>query len=402
MVRPISSIEDPSGALNTTLLSNGSHQLRVRAAYSDNSTAENTVTVSVANGGTTPTPTPVTLTVVVVKTTTSSGTGNGTVTSTPAGINCGSICSASYASGSHVTLIATAAAGSSFVNWSGTGCANGAITMDASKTCTATFTSVPDQRTARIGVFRPDTGEWFLDRNGNGQFDGCSIDECNQDFGVVGDIPVAGDWNGLGNAIGVFRPSTGQWFLDGNNNGQWDTCAVEYCILQAFGDAGTLPVVGNWSGGDAARLGFFRPSTGEWVLDMNGNSHFDGCSIDKCNQDFGLPGDLPVVGDWNGLGNAIGVFRPSTGQWFLDGNNNGRWDTCAVEYCILQAFGDAGTLPVVGDWSGEGAARLGFFRPSTGEWVLDMNGNGHFDGCAVDACLGPFGHAGDLPVIGKW
>ena len=45
---------DPSGTLNTTTLSNGAHQLRVRATYSDNSTAENTVSVSVANGGTTP------------------------------------------------------------------------------------------------------------------------------------------------------------------------------------------------------------------------------------------------------------------------------------------------------------------------------------------------------------
>ena len=127
------------------------------------STAQSVLASSLSSTG-------LTLTVNVVKTTTSSGKGNGTVTSTPAGINCGSICSASYASGSHVTLIATAAAGSSFVNWSGTGCANGAITMDASKTCTATFTSVPDQRTARIGVFRPDTGEWFLDRNGNGSW----------------------------------------------------------------------------------------------------------------------------------------------------------------------------------------------------------------------------------------
>jgi hypothetical protein len=31
-----------------------------------------------------------------------------------------------------------------------------------------------------------------------------------------------------------------------------------------------------------------------------------------------------------------------------------------------------------------------------------MNGNGQFDGCSVDACLGPFGHSGDLPVVGKW
>lgn len=28
-----------------------------------------------------------------------------------------------------------------------------------------------------------------------------------------------------------------------------------------------------------------------------------------------------------------------------------------------------------------------------------MNGNGKFDGCAVDACPGPFGQPGDLPVV---
>jgi hypothetical protein len=46
---------DPSGTLNTNTLSNGSHQLKVRAIYSDNSTAEQAVTVTVSNG-TTPTP----------------------------------------------------------------------------------------------------------------------------------------------------------------------------------------------------------------------------------------------------------------------------------------------------------------------------------------------------------
>ena len=48
---------DPSGTLNTNTLSNGSHQLKVRAIYSDNSTAEQTITVTVSNG-TTPTPLP--------------------------------------------------------------------------------------------------------------------------------------------------------------------------------------------------------------------------------------------------------------------------------------------------------------------------------------------------------
>jgi hypothetical protein len=46
---------DPSGTLNTNTLSNASHQLKVRAIYSDNSTAEQTVTVTASNG-TTPTP----------------------------------------------------------------------------------------------------------------------------------------------------------------------------------------------------------------------------------------------------------------------------------------------------------------------------------------------------------
>jgi hypothetical protein len=46
---------DSSGTLNTNTLSNGSHQLKVRAVYSDNSTAEQTITVTISNG-TTPAP----------------------------------------------------------------------------------------------------------------------------------------------------------------------------------------------------------------------------------------------------------------------------------------------------------------------------------------------------------
>jgi len=58
--------------------------------------------------------------------------------------------------------------------------------------------------------------------------------------------------------------------------------------------------------------------------------------------------------------------------------------------------------PVAGDWSGTGKAQLGIFDPSTGMWELDRNGNGIFDGCTVDLCLGPFGQPDDLPVAGKW
>ena len=50
---------------------------------------------------------------------TKAGSGNGVVTSTPAGINCGSDCSEGYNAGASVTLTASPDASSTFSGWSG-------------------------------------------------------------------------------------------------------------------------------------------------------------------------------------------------------------------------------------------------------------------------------------------
>jgi uncharacterized repeat protein (TIGR02543 family) len=70
-----------------------------------------------------------------------SGTGSGSVSSSPAGISCGSTCVASYAGGQQVTLTPSAAAGSVFTGWSGAckGTGTCTVTMSANKTVTATF-----------------------------------------------------------------------------------------------------------------------------------------------------------------------------------------------------------------------------------------------------------------------
>ncbi len=71
-----------------------------------------------------------------------SGAGSGTVTSSPAGIDCGATCGASYDYGSVVTLSASPAVGSTFTGWSGSGCSGTGscqVTMSAARNVTANF-----------------------------------------------------------------------------------------------------------------------------------------------------------------------------------------------------------------------------------------------------------------------
>ncbi len=68
--------------------------------------------------------------------------GAGTISSNPAGIDCGVTCSNSFNQNTVVTLTATPASGSSFTGWTGacTGTGTCAVTMNAVKNVTATFT----------------------------------------------------------------------------------------------------------------------------------------------------------------------------------------------------------------------------------------------------------------------
>jgi phospholipase C len=68
----------------------------------------------------------------------------GTVTSSPSGVNCGSTCSATFNSGTAVTLTATANNGSTFAGWSGGGCSGAGtctVVLSAATTVAATFTT---------------------------------------------------------------------------------------------------------------------------------------------------------------------------------------------------------------------------------------------------------------------
>jgi len=254
---------------------------------------------------------------------------------------------------------------------------------------------------SQIGVFRPGTGQWFIDYESNLAWDGCETDQCFSKFGAPGDQPVCGDWTGSGAVrIGTYRPNTGQWFFDLDGGGAWDGCQSDRCFSQ-FGISGDLAVAGDIDNDGIDEIGVYRPTTGKWYFDVNGNGLWEGCTTDRCWGPFGLSGDLPVLGDWTGTGFfRIGVFRPSSGQWYQDLNGDGLWSGCGSDGCY-GPFGLPQDRPIAGDWNGTGASKSGVYRPDKGLWYIDLNGNYKWDGCALDAC-GQFGTSKDLPVAGNW
>ena len=99
------------------------------------------------------------------------GLGSGTVSSNPAGINCGSTCSAYFNYNTSVTLTATASTGSTFTGWSGGGCTGMGtctITMDADNTVTATFAL----NTYILNVSKDGSGSGTISSNPSGIYCG--------------------------------------------------------------------------------------------------------------------------------------------------------------------------------------------------------------------------------------
>jgi len=82
--------------------------------------------------------------------------GTGSVGSTPTGIACSTSCTTTLNTGSAYTLTATPGANQVFSGWSGTGGCTGtgtcAVTMDAAKAVTATFTAAVTTQTLSVSV----------------------------------------------------------------------------------------------------------------------------------------------------------------------------------------------------------------------------------------------------------
>ena len=203
---------------------------------------------------------------------------------------------------------------------------------------------------------------------------------------------INGSWNGQGNApsellpmtggmhtTGVFRPSNGLLYLKNKN----DTGFADYALN--YGLPGDYPVVGDWDGDGTVTIGIYRGKT--FYLRNENTNGFATIVFD-----FGQAGDQPIAGDWNGDGvDTIGIYRPSTGQFLLRNSN----DAGPAEMSFY--LGNVGDVGIAGDWNGDGKDTTGVFRPSNGVIFLKDTNDSGFADYALN-----YGLPGDMPVMGDW
>lgn len=272
----------------------------------------------------------------------------------------------------------------------------------------------------KAGVFR--NGVSFLENTeGNGVYT-AGVDRFIPSFtppggAQAGDLPVTGDWTGDGHAkVGIYRPSTGTWWLDANNNGVFDVGDYTY---QFGGLTGDLPVAGDWNAvagvsGHKDCIGVYRSQGSFWLLDLNCNGAFDNTPTDAFFPFGGLPGDVPVVGRWTGGTTQVGVVRkyapggvPQGNPFFwvpdaglANAGNSPSNHPPLLADCFAYG-GLTGDVFVTGDWNKTGTSQAGVYR--AGFWVLDAALPGAPQAAHVPGfTFGYGGSTGDVPVPGKW
>lgn len=210
-------------------------------------------------------------------------------------------------------------------------------------------------------------GTWNIgDITNNGSF------QWTTNFHLGASYATIGDYNGDGNIdLGEVQENSPflYWYWNLNNGaGGWNK-ETSYTILGL--SASDLPCTGDFNGDGKTDIAVFR--SGTWYIS------YAPCSVNtyaaiSATGNFGVSGDIPVPGDYNGDGICdMAVFRPGSGTWYVSfsttngPNFNGPYAINGV------TFGLPGDIPAVGDVDGDGYADMILFRPSTHQVLINLH-----------------------------
>jgi len=183
--------------------------------------------------------------------------------------------------------------------------------------------------------------------------------------------------------IGQFNPSTAtSFFRNSNSSGVPDVTPFNYGI------PGWVPLTGDWNGDGTDTIGLYNSGASTFFLRNTNNS---GNADIVFN--YGIPGWVPLAGDWNGDGiDTVALYNPATATFFLRNTN----DTGVAD--ITFNYGLPGWTPLAGDWNADQTDTIGAFNGTTATFFLrNFNSSGVADVAAFN-----FGGSAWLPVTGDW
>ena len=189
-------------------------------------------------------------------------------------------------------------------------------------------------------------------------------------YGNPSDVPFSGDWDCDGiSTPGLYRRSTGQAFLrNSNTTGMAD-------ITFVFGNSGDVPLAGDFDGDGCDSISIYRPGEARFYIINRLGADGGGLGPADLHYEFGDPGDVPFVGDWDGDRiDTVGLRRPANGFVYM--RNTHRTGNAAVSYF----YGNPDDVPFAGDWDGDGFDSVGLYRTGTAtSYLRNSNSTGVAD-----------------------
>ena len=179
-----------------------------------------------------------------------------------------------------------------------------------------------------------------------------------------------------GPELAQFDPATGQWHMR-------DAVGATHTFF--YGVPGDVPLLGDWDCDGDDTVGMYRPSNG-FVYLRNSNTQ----GVADLDFFYGVAGDIPLAGDWNGDGcDTLAIYR--AGRVYV----RNELGTGVADYDFY--FGVPGDRPFAGDFDGDGVTTVGLYRDSTGfAYLRAENSTGTAD---VEFF---YGAPSDRILVGDW